>query len=204
MSKGLGDIIYAAVKKAFGDEEGYDDLKKPYGLEDTIYTATRKAINNEDYDGSDSKPVGLGDTIYAAVKKASDELGGIGGGGGGGGATITVIELVGDDPADQPSFKVETIGGEQIDVASTTVVVDDVEMPAYTFNATAGDVIVISVTDENLTFNADSVGGSWYSSAFNLPRTNYPSLIDEQEGQMTLVAASGDSCVFASLTSRSQ
>ena len=83
MSKGLGDIIYAAVKKAFGDEEGYDDLKKPYGLEDTIYTATRKAINNEDYDGSDSKPVGLGDTIYAAVKKASDELGGIGGGGGG-------------------------------------------------------------------------------------------------------------------------
>lgn len=128
----------------------------------------------------------------------------VSGGGGGGGATITVIELVGDDPADQPSFKVETIGGEQIDVASTTVVVNDVEMPAYTFNATAGDVIVISVTDENLTFNADSVGGSWYSSAFNLPRTIYPSLIGKQKRQMILVAASGDSCVFASLTSRGQ
>lgn len=149
---------------------------------------------------------GLGDTIYAAVKKALEDANGSssGGGGGGGGATITVLELVGGDPADQPSFKVETIGGEQIDVASTTVVVDDAETPAYTFNATAGDVIVISVTDENLTFKADSVGSSWYSSAFDRPRTIYPSLIDEQEGQMTLVAASGDSCVLASLTSRSQ
>lgn len=125
------------------------------------------------------------------------------GGGGGSTATITVLELVGDEPTSQPSFKVETIGGEQIAVTPTTAVVGGEETPVYTFSATAGDVIVISVTDENLTFNADSMGGSWYSSAFDRPSTLYPSMIDKQEGRMTLIAASGGSCVLASLTSRS-